>query len=197
MSQNAKQFAAQQALEFLDKDQRRWRDAGADFIYPFAKPEPHRYQFDGSAQPPPFFNIGQYQEEQRQKEEKKEDFIINSYFANMDSTIIYTRINKLSSILLSEHPTYKITEDEPLGNNLWSGYAHFKPGSKAPEQLGEVKAILGKNEAKLKIAHRVLVWLEYEEEKRKQKIETVFSRNAGFAREPSGWSPKRGGARDM
>jgi hypothetical protein len=73
-----------------------------------------------------------------------------------------------------ENPRYETKPEQDLPN-LWCGKAYFNPGSKVPDDLGLVRYVLSRSEAKVQVAQKVLVWLEQEKQRRQDDLD--FLRN--------------------
>lgn len=94
--------------------------------------------------------------------------------SNGDAPTIFECVSRLASRMGLDQPSYNIEpEDLP---NLYRGRAQFKLGTRAPDDLGLVKGVLGKNNAKVQVAEKVLVWLQMEMQARQASLQSVMSR---------------------
>ena len=71
-------------------------------------------------------------------------------------------------------PTYRVDED-PLRPNFFNGRPIFFSGVAVPHGTGVVNGVLGKKQARLQIAEKVLVWMEQEHNKRMETLDNVFA----------------------
>ncbi|KAJ4158243.1 uncharacterized protein LMH87_008776 [Akanthomyces muscarius] len=80
-------------------------------------------------------------------------------------------IRRLSSRLGVAQPQYRLTQNPP---NFFSGHAEFPPASRVPEDVAVVRDVLGKRQARIQIATKVLAWMEREEAKRTAQTDALL-----------------------
>ena len=90
------------------------------------------------------------------------------------SAAIYARVANFASILGVGVPTYRIDEDSQRPN-FFNGRPIFFSGVAVPNGLGVVNGVLGKKQAKLQIAEKVLLWMEQEYARRTATLDAAFA----------------------
>ncbi len=84
---------------------------------------------------------------------------------------LFDGIRRLSSRLGVSQPQCRLTQDRP---NFFSGRAEFPPASRVPDDVGVVADVLGKRQARIQIATKVLAWMEQEEARRQALSDGVL-----------------------
>ena len=175
-SQNAKQFAAQQALDFLEK-----YEAGArEDSVAASPPRQPLFEIKTEDTSPSRAGLGQQAPRRNGNNNNNDDGGDDSASDDGGSGIgnkgnapsIYECVARLATRLALDQPAYRIERDRNLPH-FYRGWAEFKPGSRVPDNLGSVQGVLGKTEAKVQVAENVLVWLQNELQRRQDVINTV------------------------
>ena len=89
---------------------------------------------------------------------------------------VFKQVSDLALRLGIDSPNYRIDPDEDMPN-YFSGRPVFKSGLMPPD-LGVVSGVLGKRQAKMQIAEKVLEWLQKEQEGRHTTFNSLFALDA-------------------
>lgn len=84
---------------------------------------------------------------------------------------LFDAIRRLCGRLGVAQPAYRLTQPRP---NFFSGRAEFPPASRVPEDVAVVRDVLGKRQARIQIAAKVLAWMEREEAKRTAQTDSLL-----------------------
>lgn len=94
-----------------------------------------------------------------------------------EAASVLKQISALAERLGIDNPSYRLEEDDEMPN-FFSGRPVFKPGGRVPRDLGVVSGVLGKRHAKMQVAERVLEWLQGEEQRGDEFVESLWKNGA-------------------
>ena len=98
------------------------------------------------------------------------------------SPTIPERVAGLAMQLNFGCPRYQIDPDGDMPN-MWKGRPYFQQDALVPEDLGIVRGIYGKKQAKLEIAAKVLVWLKAQDRARQETTARLLATLGPIARQ--------------
>lgn len=90
-----------------------------------------------------------------------------------DEGSVFRHVADLATSLNMSGPRYEVVPDGEIPGffRAWPVFAH---ADMVPPGLGVVINVLGKRQAKLQVAEKVLLWLEAEKRKRRNTFESLF-----------------------
>jgi hypothetical protein len=167
---NAKQFAAQQALEFLEgRPSSPARTATVSASAPSPTQPQSKKAKTGNGSLSPILSPGQAAPKPKNAGNSDDSG------TDGDGPSIFQCVARLATRLGLDQPVFRIEPDGDLPN-FYRGWAEFRLGSRVPRDLGLVRGVLGKTEAKVRVAEKVHVWLQEEHQARKDTVDSVLSR---------------------
>ena len=172
LSQNAKQFAAQQTLEFLGQSKAAAPAEDKAARSPPGQPPRSKKIKTGNTSPS---RASPGQASNPKGKSKSTSSSDDDGNGGNNAPSIYECVARLARRLGVDPPVYRIEPDGDLPN-YYRGWAQFKLGSRTPDDLGLVRGVLNKSEAKVQVAENVLVWLQKEWQERQDAINSVLSR---------------------
>lgn len=91
-----------------------------------------------------------------------------------DAASVFKRVSDLAVRLGHDAPAYHI-EPEPDMANFFRGRAVFRSAGAPPAGVGAVNAVLGKRETRLLVAEGALAWLQQQERRRNELVQSLWA----------------------
>ncbi|PNY27691.1 Uncharacterized protein TCAP_02384, partial [Tolypocladium capitatum] len=92
-----------------------------------------------------------------------------------EASSVFRQIAALSARLGIDSPSYRIEPDDEMPN-FFGGRPVFQHGGRVPPDLGVVSGVLGKRQAKIQMAEKVLEWLQGEQRSRTEIINSLWAK---------------------
>ena len=95
--------------------------------------------------------------------------------SSTENPSIFECVARKARRLGMDQPRYNVVREDgtEFSADLYRGQAEFRIGTKVPENVGIVRGILGKSEAKIEIAQQVLAWMQKELDNRHDMIKKI------------------------
>ncbi|POR34029.1 Uncharacterized protein TPAR_05694 [Tolypocladium paradoxum] len=92
-----------------------------------------------------------------------------------EAASVFRQISALATRLGLESPCFRIEPDDGMPN-FFSGRPVFQRGGRIPPDLGVVSGVLGKRQARMQMAEKVLEWLQEEERNREDIVNSLWTK---------------------
>ncbi|KND94830.1 hypothetical protein TOPH_00515 [Tolypocladium ophioglossoides CBS 100239] len=164
---NAKRYAAKHALQYMTDfphfaEPPNKRTAAALSTSPARLSPTHKIQREDSPQRP----------SQTSDIPAPDSRSTNSPDSDEDASV-FKQISALAACLHIDNPSYRIEPDDGMPN-FFSGRPVFRYAECIPPGLGVVSGVLGKRQAKMQVAGKVLEWLQEEQRSRDELVNSLF-----------------------
>ncbi|KAM4054711.1 hypothetical protein HRG_005534 [Hirsutella rhossiliensis] len=96
---------------------------------------------------------------------------------NGDEASVFRHVSDLATSLNLSSPRYEVVPDSEMPG-FFRGCPVFSPADMVPRDLGLVSGVLGKKQARLQVAEKVLEWLEAERRKRRDVFDSLYRKKS-------------------